>query len=122
MATLPTPPDLKISSVCNGSDKGFRCDAAAAKFGQTIVSAPLKWVNVNQLSPLDGLRTAFIAAGREDNERMVGHPFFFGLLSNGFDNVSRMDLVDYHWLNCNAKINFIFRPLTMSKRVRIVHS
>ena len=90
--------------MCNVTDKGFRCDAAAAKFGQSIVRAPLKRRFFDQLSPLDGLRTAFIAAGRGDNERMVGRPFFFALLANGFRNLSRMDLVDYHWLNLGFRV------------------
>ena len=120
IAILPSLPHFTINTVCNVTDKGFRCDEAAAKFGQTMVRAPLKQVKKTQLSPLDALRTAFIAAGRGDNERMVGRPFFFALLYNGFRNVARMDLINYHWLTLNAKTNFMFRPLTLSKQTHII--
>lgn len=71
IARLPSPPNFKVNGFTNVTDKGFRCDEAAAKYDQTIIRAPLKQID-KQLSPLDGLRTAFIAAGRGDNERMVG--------------------------------------------------
>ena len=85
---------------------------------QPIIRAPLK-EKKKQLSPGDTLRTAFIAAGRGDNERMVGRPFYFRLIYYGFKTNCRMDLVNYHWLNCNAMTNFLFRPLTLSTRVNV---
>lgn len=101
--------NVPVKVALNITDKGFRCDGDAAEHGQSILRAPLK--NSEQLSPLDAIRTAFLASSRAINEQMVGRPFYFRILYNGIPLKARLDVVNYHWLNSNAKCNFIFHPL-----------
>lgn len=115
---VPEGVDPLVTKVVNITDKGFRCDAAALQYSQSIYRAPLKMTA--QLSPGDSIRTIFIAAGRGDNERMVRRPFMFGLMKRGFTSASSMDVADLLWLIINFKSNFLFRPLTLSTQVFII--
>jgi hypothetical protein len=97
--------------VLNVFDKGFKAHLACFEAGkQSVLQAAIRdsAVNAGRLSPLEGMRQAWIGSTRSINEQVISRCFLFGYLSDGLELRANMQWAEIMFKNIAAQCNVTF--------------